>query len=231
MNQRTESILNAAIKSFIKTGEPVSSGRLFGEYNFGIKPAMIRHELENLTAMGFLNQPYHSAGRIPSDQGYEFFVDQILSDETEIGVEEIFRRPLIQADWPHFLNLFSNHLGLLAVMEPEQEEKIYKSGLEILLSKLDWENHKRIREIIRDFEELDKKVEGLNENIFESHPIKVFIGRKSPITESEELSVVAEKCSFGGENIILLAIGPKRMNYKKVVKTFKGIKNYARPRK
>ena len=54
--------------------------------------------------------------------------------------------------------------------------------------------------------------------------IQIFIGKKSPITDSPELAIVAEWCGNQDGEILLLAIGPKRMNYKKVVKIIKGIK-------
>ena len=79
MNERTAQILEAAIQGFINTGEPVSSGWLFDHYDFGIKPAMIRLELDKLEDDGYLEQPHHSAGRVPTDVGYEFFAKQLLS--------------------------------------------------------------------------------------------------------------------------------------------------------
>ena len=145
MDPRTENILNAVIESFIKTGSPVSSGWLYEKYNFGIKPAMIRHELENLTDTGFLEQPYHSAGRVPSDKAYEIFVSQILEDDHESDLDTAFAKTFQNSNWPEFISLFSNHLGLLGVIEEENEERVYKSGLETLLDRLDWENQNNIK--------------------------------------------------------------------------------------
>ena len=73
LTERGEQILQAVIQGFIDTKEPVSSGWLYNKYDFGIKPAMIRLELDALTQGGYLEQPYHSAGRVPSDAGYEAF--------------------------------------------------------------------------------------------------------------------------------------------------------------
>ena len=67
MTDRTAQILEAAIQEFINTGEPVSSGLLYDRYDFGIKPAMIRLELDELEDGGYLEQPHHSAGRVPTD--------------------------------------------------------------------------------------------------------------------------------------------------------------------
>jgi len=231
MDPRTENILNAVIESFIKTGSPVSSGWLYEKYNFGIKPAMIRHELENLTESGYLQQSHHSAGRVPSDKAYEVFVGQILEKDEVPNLDQNLSRPIRNADWPEFLSAFSNHLGILGALEEEGEERIYKTGLEALLDCLDWENQMSIKSIIRDFEELDEKINQLRQKIKDENSVQVFIGAKSPITESRDLSVVVQNCSIDGENILLMAIGPKRMNYQKVVQTFKGIKNINERRK
>lgn len=224
MEKRSENILNAVIETFIRTGEPVSSGWLYRNYNFGIKPAMIRHELEDLTRGNYLEQPYRSAGRTPSDCGYEFFVDQVLSQDLITSPDSSLMKPILNANWLEFLDLFSFRLGLLAALEPEEGRAVYKSGLEALLNNLDWENHGRIKEIVHDFEELDSRINELDEKIFQDDPLQIFIGRKSPVTESEELSVIAEQCRVDGENFLVFAIGPKRMNYKKVVRTFRGLK-------
>lgn len=225
MDTRTENILNAVIESFIKNNTPVSSTWLYEKYNFGIKPAMIRHELEGLAEAGYLEQPHHSAGRIPSDKAYEIFVSRILEDDHESDLNTSFSKIFKKSDWPEFISAFSDHLGILAALEEETKERVYKSGLETLLDCLNWENQNDIKKIIRDFEGLDEKIGNLKQKIRNNAPLQIFIGRKSPITESQDLAVIAQRCSIDGENILLIAIGPKRMNYKKVVKTFRDIKN------
>lgn len=230
MNSRSRNILTAVIESFIKTGSPISSGWLYEKYNFGIKPAMIRHELENLTGEGYLEQPYHSAGRVPSDRAYEVFVNQILETDSEPDPSDIFVNALRHSNWPEFLTNFSSQLGILGALEDGSEERIYKTGLENLLDRMNWENTESIKSIVRDFEELDQKIEGLKKKMTEE-TTQVFIGRKSPVTESEDLAVIAQNCFCDGENFFLLAIGPKRMNYKKVVKTFKDLENINERRK
>ncbi len=184
MEERTQNIFNAVVETFIKTGEPVSSGWLYNNYNFGIKPAMIRHELEELTEQDYLKQPYHSAGRTPSNRGYEFFVDQILSQETETSRDQALMKPILNSDWPEFLDLFSLRLGLLGVVEPVHEQAIYKSGLEILLDNLNWGNYGQIKEIIHDFEELDSRISELNKKIFQVvvAPLRIKNADGSPCT-------------------------------------------------
>ena len=72
------------VKEYIDSAEPVSSQLLEKKYDFDISPATIRIEMQKLTDKGFLLQPHTSAGRIPSDKGYRFYVDNLKSGESKI---------------------------------------------------------------------------------------------------------------------------------------------------
>jgi transcriptional regulator of heat shock response len=227
MNPRTQNILEAAVREFIKIGEPISSGWLFDHYNFGIKPAMIRFELNYLTNRGFLEQPYRSAGRIPTNRGYEFFAEHILEKEREdILLDKHLNELFKEMEWADFLSRLSGRLKLLGVAAEPTEGRVYKDGLENLIDNLEWDSRAEIKSVIHDFEEIDSRVgEAAAEEIFEDKDfIKVFIGRKSPVTKSQSLSVMAGDYEIAGENIILLAIGPKRMDYEGTARVFKGLK-------
>src|SRR5690242_2022694 len=90
LTDRSFEILEAAIREFITTGDPVSSSLLYKRHNFGIRPAMIRAELSELAERGYLEQPYHSAGRVPSNRGYEFFAERVIAAERAAArVEEL----------------------------------------------------------------------------------------------------------------------------------------------
>ena len=77
LKERTLDILEASVRDFIETGNPVTSERLYRKYDFGIKPAMIRWELHDLAKQNYLCQNHPSGGRIPSDKAYKFFVEEI----------------------------------------------------------------------------------------------------------------------------------------------------------
>ncbi|WP_053957578.1 heat-inducible transcriptional repressor HrcA [Inediibacterium massiliense] len=78
LGERKLKILQAIIKDFILTAEPVGSRTLMKKYNLGISAATIRNEMSDLEDMGFLSQPHTSAGRIPSDKGYRLYVDSLM---------------------------------------------------------------------------------------------------------------------------------------------------------
>ena len=230
MNERTGRILEAVIEEFINTGEPVSSAVLYENYDFGIKPAMIRLELETLENDGFLKQPHHSAGRIPTDRGYEFFAERALefkSTEADNGdIRDLFEKHA----WRDLLSEFSSELGLLGVVADLKNNMVYKMGLESLVENLDWENRSEISIVIRDFEGMDEcllhstKKAGSSSNLLGQGDLKVFIGKKSPVTKSENLSVVRGNYIIqGGDMVSIFAIGPKRMDYKKTIKMFRDL--------
>ena len=78
MTERKKRILQAVTDDYISTAEPVGSRTIARRYNLGISPATIRNEMADLEENGYLEQPHASAGRIPSDKGYRFYVDMIM---------------------------------------------------------------------------------------------------------------------------------------------------------
>src|SRR5499427_422363 len=87
LDERTRNILMAVIHSFIHTGEPVGSRTVSKRFDFGLSPATIRNIMSDLEEMGFLEQPHTSAGRMPTDQGYRFYVDHLRGIETLSAAE------------------------------------------------------------------------------------------------------------------------------------------------
>ncbi len=223
MTERTAGILEAAVQGFIATGEPVSSGWLFDHYEFGIRPAMIRLELDALEEGGYLAQPHHSAGRVPTDEGYEFFVRRALGEEFRMGAarESALQALFEERAWPDLLARLSAELGVLGVVADPSRDAVYKTGLDRLIGCLDWDDRDSIRSVVRDFEAVDERLPAAAPKMGEGP--KVFIGRKSPVTKSEALSVVGGNYRQRGVTISIFAIGPKRMDYKKVIRIFKSL--------
>ena len=80
LSSRKKAILKAVVDAHIENGEPVGSKALTGNAGFGLSSATIRNEMAELEAMGYLVQPHTSAGRIPTDLGYRFYVDTLMQD-------------------------------------------------------------------------------------------------------------------------------------------------------
>jgi heat-inducible transcriptional repressor len=89
LDDRKQKILQAVVWNYVETAEPVGSENLASRYaEWGVKAATIRNALADLADLGYLRQPHTSAGRIPSDRGYRFYVDHLMEaeapDESEV---------------------------------------------------------------------------------------------------------------------------------------------------
>lgn len=78
LDPRKQTILRAVVFEYVSSAEPVGSELLAQKYSLGVKSATVRNELADLAEQGYLDQPHTSAGRIPSDLGYRYFVDRLI---------------------------------------------------------------------------------------------------------------------------------------------------------
>ena len=88
LDERKTKILQAIIRNYLETGEPVGSRTISKYADLNLSSATIRNEMADLEEMGYIIQPHTSAGRIPSDRGYRFYVDTMMLDK-EREVEEM----------------------------------------------------------------------------------------------------------------------------------------------
>jgi len=133
LNERSRNILRAIVNSYIANAEPVGSRTVTKRYDLGISPATVRNIMADLEEMGFLAQPHTSAGRIPTDKAYRFYIDTLLEVR---GIprqqeQQIFNYPLPRDDFKHLmqettrlLSAISHYVGV--VMAPKPEETVYK---------------------------------------------------------------------------------------------------------
>ncbi|GAA0181924.1 heat-inducible transcriptional repressor HrcA [Clostridium sediminicola] len=89
MTDRKIKILEAIIKDYITSGEPVGSRTLAKKYNLGISSATIRNEMSDLEELGYIEQLHTSSGRKPSDKGYRLYVDQMMQLQNLTAEEEL----------------------------------------------------------------------------------------------------------------------------------------------
>lgn len=89
LSERKKQILSAVIEQYIKTGEPVGSKGLIAATGMTVSSATVRNEMNELDSLGYLEQPHTSAGRIPSQAGYRYYVDHLMKDR---DVDELTRR-------------------------------------------------------------------------------------------------------------------------------------------
>ena len=87
LDERKTKILQAIIRNYLETGEPVGSRTISKDTDLNLSSATIRNEMADLEEMGYILQPHTSAGRIPSDKGYRFYVDTMMAEKEREVVE------------------------------------------------------------------------------------------------------------------------------------------------
>ena len=98
MDARKQRILEAIVALYANDGEPVGSGLLANYFDMALSSATLRNEMAALTKLGLLEQPHTSAGRVPSAQGYRYYLDHLidapsattLSDEDRRHIDDLF---------------------------------------------------------------------------------------------------------------------------------------------
>jgi len=135
LDERSKQVLYAIVQSYINNPEPVGSRFVTKAYSFGFSPATIRNIMADLADLGFLNQPHTSAGRIPTDKGYRFYVDSLAdgsSRKEDAGLEDIicqFTKKLgkmktdintMFSEVTNTLSATSNYVGIAIPPRPEK---------------------------------------------------------------------------------------------------------------
>jgi heat-inducible transcriptional repressor len=94
LEDRRSQVLKALVEEYIKTGEPVSSQSVLSRSGLDVSSATVRNDLAQLESYGFVTKPHTSAGRIPTHQGYRFYVDHLaparLRDDTRVKIDSFF---------------------------------------------------------------------------------------------------------------------------------------------
>jgi len=199
----------------------VSSGILSEKYNFNISPATIRAEMKKLEGEGYLYQPHTSAGRIPTDKGYRFFINSLIkSRELPLREQEALRQNLkenraISRLMPKVATLLADMSSNLAISgwldfgEPE----FYKAGVGRLLQEPEFEDSDYFYQVARILDYLDRNIEELFD-IVQDETIGVYIGQENPIRQMKSLSMIVsgQRLRSGGRGLIAI-LGPLRMRY------------------
>ncbi len=132
---RKEKILSAIVESYIQTGEPIGSKALISETGLEVSSATVRNDMADLTQRGYLVQPHTSAGRVPTQQGYRYYVDNVMqvTPMSQGGREYIEARLYEGADSPESIlqkasEVISELTGFAAVTTTPngEDSRIYR---------------------------------------------------------------------------------------------------------
>ena len=121
LDARKEKILKAIIQTYLDTGEPVGSRTISKYSDLKLSSATIRNEMSDLEEMGYIIQPHTSAGRIPSDKGYRFYVDQIIREKEnqvnemqEIMIQRVDRVEILLKQMAQILAVNTNYATMIS---------------------------------------------------------------------------------------------------------------------
>ncbi len=214
LTQRQEKLLNTIINEYVELAQPVSSQWLEKKYDFGICPATIRIEMQKLTDNGFLCQPHTSAGRVPTDKGYRFFVDNLMERNfKDFEIKDWFDNE-IEGNIKFIQNLTKNlaHLsGALALSYLEGEKVFWKEGWEEILKEPEFGEKDFAVNFAEFLENFEKNIGDFEIN----SGIKVYIGKENPFKGAKDFTLMCSKYHLPNEDGIISLVGPKRMAYDK----------------
>lgn len=219
MINRHIKILQAIVNSFTETALPVGSKLIVDKYEIEVSPATIRNDMAMLEKEGFITQPHTSAGRIPTSQGYRFFVDQFLKtqksklkmkkffdEQKKMYLEERAREKVYDA-----IAVLSRVVPNIGFASMPGKQRTFYLGLAKMLKQPEFSNNlaetSQIIEVLE--EDFYEKIEELDLD----ETVKIFIGEENIIPEIQSCSLMATKYKTKGYEGIIGILGPMRMDY------------------
>ena len=211
LDSRKEDILGFIVRDYIRTASPVSSERVNKKVSLDVSPATIRNAMQELGSGGFLEQPHTSAGRIPTDKGYRYFIQNLMrlrEPEADIrrSMDKIFSQP--DAMFEELNSAVSKHLGLFSAIFLENENRFFKHGLAEVLKEPEFTEQNRAVDFVDLTEHLENAVSSIfqrkNKNYGEPDFIIEEFGMAGMFFEDEDWGRFA-----------MFSLGPRRMNYEK----------------
>ena len=220
MNKRQEKILSAVIEEYTEKAVPVGSKILAEKYGLKMSPATVRNDMASLEKEGLLYQPHTSAGRVPTDEGYRYFVEKIMSDrplshseqkklQAELLKTKAQKNKLSRVT----AKLLSTLSGSLVISGGEDEN--YDFGISELLENPEFRQADEFCKVAELLDCIDENVEQILKKITDGNT-KIFIGKENPIKSIPNCSMVVSPYNTKtGKKAMLAIVGPKRMNYAK----------------
>jgi heat-inducible transcriptional repressor len=218
---RQAKILAAIVKENCETGQPVASGDLLiAKYNFNISSPTIRNEMQALEKMGYISQPHTSAGRVPTDKGFRYFVNQLM-DRVKLTVKEQdnLKRELVKFQMVHIemsrrlAKLLSEHSNQASfAIFPEEVSTV---GLSNILDNpaLPAADAKEIAEF---FDNIDEHAERIMNDYGGKGKPQTFIGKEIQLSKKSDYSMIVSGLQLpSGKKGVIGLVGPKSMKYEK----------------
>ena len=219
MTERQKQILSAIIEQYAEVAVPVGSSLLAKV--FDVSSATIRAEMAELERLGFIRQPHTSAGRIPTDQGYRFYVNN-LATSSDLAAPERRAERALTARMQHggmpertirnavdTLVELTHNLGLATI-----GNQLYMSGLSNLFGQPEFIGGQQVQQVASLLDNLEPWLREAAPN----EPLSVFIGSENPIGRSAGVSLIVSRFrSPFSDHSYIGTLGPTRQNYRDVM--------------
>ncbi|MBL8121554.1 transcriptional regulator [Candidatus Saccharibacteria bacterium] len=219
MTERQKQILTAIIEQYAEVAVPVGSSLLAKV--FGVSSATIRAEMADLEIHGYIRQPHTSAGRIPTDKGYRFYVNNISQPGATLAPERRAERALAarlqDGGLPErairnavdTLVELTHNLGLATI-----GNQLYMSGLSNLFGQPEFVGGHQVQQVARLLDNLEPWLREAAPN----EPLSVYIGAENPIGRSADVSLIISRFrSPFSDHSYIGVLGPTRQSYRDVM--------------
>ncbi len=214
MTERQQQLLKLVVDLYIRDAEPVSSLALVEGSDLGVSSATIRNELVALEQDGYLASPHTSAGRVPTDKGYRFYIESFLDDQARRSEHEqdLLRRKAATSDAELRLRQVAQELSALtgeAVVVTRAPQSSYTTGVSRLFAQPEFNNV----ELLRQFGTLMDAMDGVFAPYVKQRfdDVRIFVGDQSPFGDRTSSLMISFHDGHGRGMISIL--GPTRMNY------------------
>lgn len=219
MTERQYKILQAIVEQYAEVASPVGSSLLARV--FDVSSATIRTEMAELEKNGYITHPHTSAGRIPTDKGYRFYVNKLSEIDTtkdpqtrptkaieqraaQGGVPERVIRNTVDT-----LVELTRNLGLATI-----GDQLYMSGLSNLFGQPEFMNTQQVHEVARLLDNLEPWLYEAAPN----EPLSVYIGQENPVGRSAGCTLIVSRFrSSFSDNSYIGVLGPTRQSYREVM--------------
>ncbi len=221
---RKDTILGMVVDQYIKTTTPVSSTLIAQSYSLDLSSATIRNVLAELEEEGYLTHPHTSAGRLPTEKGYRYYVDNIMHEIQLLENEKTRLKQEYRAEALQLENLLEKISELLSetthytsiVSIDGLNNKVYCKGTSLVVNYPDYQDIGKIRNILEALEEKEHLLRIINQSL--QKKIHVFIGHELALSNIESCSLVVSPYKMRkGPSGRIAVLGPTRMDYERVV--------------
>ena len=221
MKPRQLQLLNYTVKYHIKTAQPVGSNLLSAKTSLRVSPATIRNELLELEEEGYLYQPHTSAGRVPTEKGYRFWIDNFLKEKEISKQEKRSYQKIKKTSSRDYLKDLSKKLAentCLAVIMSFTPRDVYYTGISYLFSQPEFKRY----ELIYNISQVVDRIDSVIDDFFEKtqKELSILIGSENPV--SKECSLLSWRFN---KNSLLSILGPMRMDYEKNIASLRYVLN------